>query len=96
MSVALAGGAVVAFAAFAKRGPRPRRGPEGASEAEARVQAARLAVADAMRIPADGLPVAPGKTEGLMLVTHAGKQIRVQTARQKTVVVATTVCEFQE
>jgi hypothetical protein len=97
VSVASAGGAFVAFSAFAERvGLGLVAVPKGGLDADARLQAARLAVADAMRIPVDGLAVAPGKIEGAMMVSHAGRKYRVQAARQKNVVVATTVCEIGE
>ena len=96
VSVAMAGGAVVAFAAFADRvGLGLVAVPKGGDEADARARAARLAVADALRVPADGLAVAPAGADGAMLVSHAGVRYRVQTARHKSVVAATTTCEVE-
>jgi hypothetical protein len=96
VAVAVVKGKVAAFSAFAERvGVGLVVVPKRADEAELRARAARLAVADALRVSGDDLAVQPGGRPGLMLVTHAGRRLRVQTARHKDVVVATTVCESE-
>ncbi|HSQ55681.1 MAG TPA: acyltransferase domain-containing protein, partial [Gemmata sp.] len=95
-TVASVGGAVVSFAAFTERvGIGLLEIPKGMPETDARMQAARLAVADALHISAEGLKVEKGETQGTFLVIHAGRRLRVQTARKKNVVAATTTCEVE-
>ncbi len=108
VSVAIAGGTVAAFSAFAKHvgmalAMVPKKAPESAEEA-AREEAAKRAVAEALRISADGMTLAPGESPGTYLVglppegvarypEFAGKRLLVQTARQKDLIAATTICE---
>jgi malonyl CoA-acyl carrier protein transacylase len=106
VSVAIAGGKVAAFAAFAGYvGLALEVLPKGSgpdAEAAARERAAVRAVADALRVPVEGLTAAAAG-EGAYAVSLApaavahypdlGGRVRVQTARQKNVVVATTLCE---
>jgi malonyl CoA-acyl carrier protein transacylase len=96
VSVAKACGAFAAFAAFAESvGVALVAVEKDEPEGEARARAARQAVADALSIAPDSLTVEPGTQPGLLLVGHAGRQLRVQTARQKNLVVATTLCEVE-
>jgi hypothetical protein len=96
VAVTVANGKVAAFAAFADRvGIALVPVTKGEPEHAVRERAARLAVADALRIPAEGLTVEPGRAPGLLLVAHAGRRLRVQTARRKDLIVATTVCETE-
>jgi hypothetical protein len=96
VSVAIAGGVVAAFSAFAERvGIALVEIPKGEPESEARARAARLAVADALRVSPDGLAAEPDARSGLLLVAHAGARLRVQTARRKDLIVATTLCEAE-
>lgn len=96
VAVAVAKGKVAAFSAFAERvGVALVPVPKGQPDEPIRLEAARLAVADALRIPADGLTASAGPQPGSVLVAHAGRRLRVQTARQKDVVVATTLCEVE-
>ncbi len=108
VSVAVAGGTVVAFSAFAKHVgialvALPKKATESAEEA-ARFDAARRAVADALRTGPDGMTATAGESAGSVLVglpaaaasrypELAGKKLRVQTARQKDLIAATTTCE---
>jgi malonyl CoA-acyl carrier protein transacylase len=104
VAVASAGGVAAAVAAFARHVgialvPLP---PDG-SEAEARQLAARSAVADALRVAADELTAGPADPAGRVNVIVAPAiikrypelvgPIRVQTARRKDLVVATTLGE---
>jgi hypothetical protein len=111
VSVAVASNTVAAFSAFAERVgialvPLPKDGrPE--AERAAREQAARLAVADALRVSPDGLALAAlDLASGRAAVSLApalsahyptlvGRPLRVQTARRKDLVVATTLCEAE-
>src|SRR5262249_19111168 len=96
VSVAIAEGKVAGFSAFAERvGLALLSLKKSAPEAAVREAPARLAAAAALRIAPDGLPVEPGSPPGSMLVTPAGRRLRVQTARQKDVIVATTLCEAE-
>ena len=96
VSLATAGGVVAAFSAFTERvGIALVEVAKGASEGEARASAARLAIADALGIAGEDWSVEPGPADGLLLVSCAGKNYRVQTARHKGVVVATTMCESE-
>jgi len=89
-------GKVAAFSAFAERlGISMVLVKKGDAESTLRVEAAKLAVADALRIPADGLRVDVGKKAGQLLVTHEGRKLRVQAARQKDAIIATTICEAE-
>lgn len=108
VSVAVAGGTVVAFSAFAKHvgialAVLPKKATESAEEC-ARFDAAKRAVAEALRIGPDGMTAIPGESAGSVLVglppvvatrypEWAGKKLRVQTARQKDLIAATTTCE---
>jgi malonyl CoA-acyl carrier protein transacylase len=97
VSVAIAEGVVAAFSAFAEAvGIALVPVGKDESEADIRARAARLAVADALRVSADGLTVTPGSRNGLFLVDQAGRTVRVQTARHKNVVVATAACEARQ
>jgi len=97
VAVATAGGAFAAFAAFAESvGIALLLVTKNESDEATRMRAARVAVADALEIASDGLEVEPGTSPGLLLVAHAGRRLRVQTARQKNFVVATTLCEVNE
>ena len=52
------------------------------------------AVADALRVPAEGCKLESLDAEsGAAIVSATGKRFRVQTARLKEAVVATTLCE---
>lgn len=94
VAVALAGGAVAAVAAFAENvGIALVPVATGETEDAVRSRAATLSVADALGVPAAGLEAAAGPRPGEFLVAHAGRRLRVQTARQKHLVVATTLCE---
>jgi malonyl CoA-acyl carrier protein transacylase len=106
VSVAVVRGKVAAFSAFAKYvGIALELLPKGSgpdAEAAARERAACRAVADALRVSPDGLTAAAAGS-GSYAVSLAravlahypdlGGRVRVRTARQKDVVVATTVCE---
>ena len=108
VSVAVADGKVAAFAAFSKYvgialEVLPRKGGPDA-EAAARERAACRAVADTLRVPPEELTVAAAHpASGSYVVSLApataayypgvGGRVRVQTARQNNVVVATTLCE---
>jgi hypothetical protein len=101
VSVAIAGGVVAAFSAFAKHVgialvPVPKgSGPDG--EKAARGRAACLAIADALGVPTEGCAtVALDANNGAAVVAVDGRRVRVQTARQKNAVVATTCCEAAE
>jgi len=96
VATAIVGGTVAAFTAFAEHvgvGLVPLK--KGEAELEARTRAAQLAVANALRIPADAIPVKAGSQPGLFLVIHADRSLRVQTARKKNLIVATTLCEVE-
>jgi hypothetical protein len=87
---------LAAFAAFAETvGIALRQLPKDESEADARTQTARLAVADALGIPVQDWPVERRGDDGLLLIEQTGRKLRVQTARHKDVVVATTLCEVE-
>ncbi|MCE9563601.1 MAG: polyketide synthase dehydratase domain-containing protein [Planctomycetes bacterium] len=95
VATAIVKGKVAAFSAFAEQlGIGMVLVKKGDAESTLRVEAAQLAVADALKIPADGWRVEVGKKAGQLLVTHAGKKLRVQTARQKDAIIATTICEI--
>ena len=96
VSVAIAGGVLAAFSAFAEAvGIALLELPKGQSEGEERIRAARLAVGDALGVPARDWPVDRSSPDELVVVTHDGQKLRVQTARHKNVVVATTLCEIE-
>lgn len=92
--IAIAGGVVAALSAFADSIGMAMLVEDGAEE-DSRSRAARLAIADALGVQADGLPVEPTDRDGLLLVHHAGSRLRVQTARYKNVIVATTLGEVE-
>lgn len=99
VSVAVCEGKVAAFAAFAERvgialqGIAKNAPPE--VEREARTKTACAAVADALRVPADGCALESlDATTGAAVVSAGGQRYRVQTARQTDAVVATTLCEI--
>ncbi|MBN9121117.1 MAG: polyketide synthase dehydratase domain-containing protein, partial [Planctomycetes bacterium] len=98
VSVAVADGKVAAFAAFAERvgialQVIAKNAPPGAERA-ARTQVACSALADALRIPVTGCEAESlDANDGAAVVRAMGRRYRVQTARQKDAVVATTVCE---
>jgi hypothetical protein len=92
--IAIAGGVVAAISAFTDSIGMAMLVQDGAEE-EARSRAARLAIADALGVQADGLPVEPTDGDGLLLVHHAGSRLRVQTARYKNVIVAATLGEAE-
>ncbi len=98
VSVAISEGTVAAFSAFAKQvGVALQTIPKKASaevERDARARVACDAVADALRIPAEGCVLhSLDANTGAALVRASGQRFRVQTARQKESVVATTLCE---
>ena len=95
--VAISDGKVAAFAAFAERvGVALQPVAKNAApevERDTRAQAACLALADALRVPADGCTLDALDATGAATVSAGGRRVRVQTARMKDVVVATTLCE---
>jgi hypothetical protein len=96
--VAVADGKVAAFSAFAERlGVALAAMAKGASadeERAARGAIARAAVADALGVPAEGCTlVSLDAGTGAAVVEAAGERFRVQTAREKDAVIATTLCE---
>ncbi|MBP3957467.1 polyketide synthase dehydratase domain-containing protein [Gemmata sp. G18] len=98
VSVAISEGTVAAFSAFAKYvGVALQTIPKSAAaeaERDARSRVACLAVADALRVPAEGCTLhSLDALTGAALVSASGQRFRVQTARQKESVVATTLCE---
>jgi malonyl CoA-acyl carrier protein transacylase len=94
--VSIVGGVVAAFSAFADTiGMAMTSLARFTVEAEARAMAARLALADAQGINPDRLAVEPTEMDGLLLVCQGGTRFRVQTARHKGVVIATTICEVE-
>ncbi len=98
VSVAISEGKVVAFSAFAERiGCSLQTVAKNAPpevEREARTRAACLAVAEAMRVPPEGCTLESlDANTGAAIVTLSGQRFRVQTARMKDAVVATTLCE---
>jgi hypothetical protein len=98
VSVAIAGGKLAAFAAFAERvGIALQTLAKNATtdvERAARTSVARGAVADALRIPVESCALESlDTTTGAAVVRAGDSRYRAQTARQNDVVVATTVCE---
>jgi hypothetical protein len=97
VAVAVADGRVAAFAAFAPRvGIALVKLPKGADERRLRSHAAQLAVADALRLDADTLSASEPDDTGRVIVTrsgHADRRVVAQTARQKDLIVATTLGE---
>jgi malonyl CoA-acyl carrier protein transacylase len=96
VSVAFAKGRVVAFSAFAERvGVALLAISDGESEADVRSRCARLAVADAFGVPGEelGSPVAGEQGDYFVGLPSGGKTVRVQTAREKEFIVATTLGE---
>lgn len=96
--VAIAEGKVAAFSAFAERlGLALVAIPKAASADEervARAAAARGAVADALGVSAEGCDLVSLDVEtGAAVVEAGGERLRVQTAREKDAVIATTLCE---
>jgi hypothetical protein len=96
VAVAIAGGKVAAFAAFAEYvGVALVAVAKGEPESEVRSRAARAALAEALGLSAEGLAAGAGPTPGLVHVAHAGRKLRVQTARHGNLIVATTTCEAE-
>jgi hypothetical protein len=104
VAVAMAGGAVAAFTAFAPRVGVALLAIEAGDEADARRRAAVAAVADALRDPRAGCTVIAADPDtgrvavGLTPATAARypdlpSRLRVQTARNNGLIVATTLCE---
>jgi hypothetical protein len=98
VSVAVADGKVAAFAAFADRvgvallSLAKNAPPE--IERDARTKVACGAVADALRVPAESCALESLDAEsGAAVVRMNDRRFRVQTARHKDAVVATTLCE---
>ena len=98
VSVAIADGKVAAFSAFADRvgiallAIAKNATPE--AERAARTAVACAALADALRIPTESCaPESLDPSTGAAVVVASGTRYRVQTARQKDAVVATTLCE---
>jgi hypothetical protein len=96
--VAIAEGKVAAFSAFAERvGVALQTIPKDAAaevEREARTRVACGAVADALGVPVEACRLdSLDANTGAAVVAAAGKRFRVQTARHKGSVVATTLCE---
>jgi malonyl CoA-acyl carrier protein transacylase len=96
--VAVAGGKVAAFAAFADRlgvalaTVAKNATPE--AEREARSSVACGAVADALGVPKESCRLASLDAATGAAVVEAGREkLRVQTARHKDAVIATTLCE---
>jgi malonyl CoA-acyl carrier protein transacylase len=99
VAVAVAGGCVAAFAAFAPQiGIALVKLPKGTDgdERRWRSRAAQLAVADALRLNADVLAASEPDEADRVFVTlpgRANQRVVAQTARQKDLIVATTLCE---
>ena len=94
--VAVANGLVTAFSAFVDSiGIAMVRLTENSVEADVRSSTARLAVADALGCCAENATIEPSGRDGLLLVQHAETWLRVQTARYKDVIIATTLCEAE-
>jgi malonyl CoA-acyl carrier protein transacylase len=96
VAVASASGKFTAFSAFAPHVgiamvPVPKNDPES----EVRSRAARLAVADALRVSQEALSVEPVTHPSERIVRHSSSRYRVQTSRQKEMMVATTLCEVE-
>jgi len=98
VAVAICEGKVTAFAAFAERvGCAAQAITKNApleAERAARVMTACGAVANALRVSVDGCTMESlDAASGAAVVSAGGQRFRVQTARQKDAVVATTMCE---
>ena len=99
VSVAIADGKVAAFSAFADRVGIAllsiAKNANAETEREARTQVACAAVADALRVPAGELhaEIARRGHRSRGRDRKRAASFRVQTARQKDAVVATTICE---
>jgi hypothetical protein len=104
VSVAIADGSVAAFSAFAPTvGIALLKLAPDDDEAVVRMRAAQLAVADALRNNPENVTVGPADPTGLVRATLSPAltadypdltyPLRVQTARQTDLIVATTVCE---
>jgi hypothetical protein len=96
VAVAIAEGRVAAFAAFAPQiGIALLKLPKGADERGLRSHAAQLAVADALCVDADTLSASEPDGTGRVFVTHikSARRFVAQTARQKDLIVATTLGE---
>jgi hypothetical protein len=96
--VAIADGKVAAFSAFAPRlGIGLTAVPKSAGvdvERDARTTVARAAVADALRLPVANCSLISLDTgTGAAVVAVGAERFRVQTARHKDAVIATTLCE---
>jgi malonyl CoA-acyl carrier protein transacylase len=97
VSVAVSGGKVAAFAAFAERVGIALevlgKSASADAEAAARRKAACGAVARALGVPAEGVACEALDASGVAVVTAGGGRYRAQTARHKDAVIATTTCE---
>jgi hypothetical protein len=104
VAVAIAGGTVAAFSAFTRHvGIALLQLARDANEDDARRWAARLAVADALQVEPDAVtvegPDPAGEVRAALPPRLAARfpelpgSLRVQTARRKDAVVATTTCE---
>ena len=109
VAVAVADGTVAAFSAFARRvGIALVKLPPGAdatAEGEARQLVARQALADAIQIDPAGVMARPTDPDTGLFLAEMARPVaarypaldpgpfRVQTARQKDLIVATTLCE---
>jgi hypothetical protein len=96
--VAIADGKVAAFAAFAEHVgialATIAKNTTAETEHAARRHVACGAVADALRLPAEACRLDSLDADtGAAVVSANGARFRVQTARQKDAVVATTLCE---
>ncbi len=96
--VAIADGKVAAFSAFTERlgvalvAIPKNANPDG--ERDASITAARGAVADALRVPAESCTLVSLDAEsGAAIVATGDERFRVQTARESGAVIATTLCE---
>jgi acyl transferase domain-containing protein len=96
VAVASTSGKFAAFSAFAPHvGIAMVPVPKNEPESEVRARAAQLAVADALRVSQEALAVEPNAQSSQLLVRHSGTRYRVQTSRQKEVIIATTLCEVE-
>jgi hypothetical protein len=96
--VATAGGKLVALSAFAERiGLALTTVPKNASpeiEREVQARVACAAVADALGVPVETCAlVALDASTGVVIVSAGTERFRVQTARLKDAIGATTLCE---
>lgn len=90
VAVAVLNGKVAAFAAFSEQvGIALQSAVVGVREV------ARLAVADALRIPANDLIVEPGSESNHYQVLYAGRRFTVRTASRNELIVATALGEAE-